>query len=62
MTITNSSGTVNPTSLAAEPVTGNSCSGVTLAVTMGALKASVTTPGSYTAVPTQRRAAPFTQE
>jgi len=43
--------TVNPTSLAAEPVTGNSCTGVTLGVVMGALKASVTTAGSYIVAP-----------
>lgn len=43
--------TVNPTSLAAEPVTGASLTGAQLNVVMGALTASVTTPGLYSAVP-----------
>lgn len=40
--------TVNPDDIAAEPVTGGDTSGVTVAVTMGILTASVTTPGTLT--------------
>jgi hypothetical protein len=44
--------TTNPTSLAAEPVTGCSLVGGTLALTMGVKYANVATPGAYTTMPT----------
>lgn len=43
--------TANPSSLTAEPVTGASLTGAQLSVVMGALTASVTAPGLYSAVP-----------
>ncbi|TAL08057.1 MAG: hypothetical protein EPO02_13780 [Nitrospirae bacterium] len=44
--------TVNPTDITAEPVTGGSLSGCTVALTMGVLTVSVTTAGNYTTLPT----------
>ena len=44
--------TTNPTSLTAEPVTGCSLVGGTVALTMGVNYANVATAGAYTAVPT----------
>jgi hypothetical protein len=44
--------TVNPTSLTAEPVTGASLAGAQLNVVMGVLTATVSTPGSLSAVAT----------
>lgn len=43
--------TVNPTSLTAEPVTGDSCTGVQLSVIMGAKAASISTSGLYSVLP-----------
>ena len=43
--------TVNPTSLAAEPVTGCSLTGATLTLKIGYSTGYVTTPGSYSVVP-----------
>lgn len=43
--------TVNPTGLAAEPVTGAGLTGATLGLKMGVLAAAVSTPGVYTAFP-----------
>lgn len=43
--------TVNPTSIAAEPVTGGSLTGTTVILTMGVLTVSVTTAGVYREVP-----------
>lgn len=44
--------TVNPTSIAVEPVTGGSLTGATVVLVMGALTASVTTAGLYYTLPT----------
>lgn len=44
--------TVNPTSLTNEPVTGASLTGAELNVKMGILTAPVSTPGSYSVLPT----------
>ena len=44
--------TTNPTSIAAEPVTGCGLTGATVAMTMGVLAANLSTPGAYTAIPT----------
>lgn len=43
--------TVNPTSIAAEPVTGAGLTGAALTVVMGVNTATVSTPGSYTVLP-----------
>ena len=43
--------TVNPTSLAAEPVTGGGLTGATLTITMGVLTVTVSTAGAYTKIP-----------
>lgn len=44
---------VNPTSIAAEPVTGSSCVGATLTLVMGVHFANVQNPGSYSVVPSK---------
>src|ERR1019366_749 len=52
LTITvNGNYTVNPTSLTAEPVTGNGLTGCTIGLIVGVNSATVTTPGVVTAVP-----------
>lgn len=43
--------TVNPTSLAAEPVTGGGLTGATVSLVMGVLTVSVTSPGEYASLP-----------
>lgn len=42
---------INPTNLAAEPVTGSSCSGATLNISMGVLYLAIQQPGNYTGYP-----------
>jgi hypothetical protein len=44
--------TTNPTSLAAEPVTGGGVTGATLSLITGAVEAWISKPGNYTVIPT----------